>query len=1110
MSHVVHPVPGRSARHREQRRRPPQRVTKVFRHTIEELTAHLLSRADDPGFSRWKIGAIATLSEDKFMSTRDPQSANERQMRIDGDRSGDAARLAEVESLVEASGNARSLPELPARALDVTVDMPSAGEGPHTVIGSYKLLEEIGEGGFGVVFMAEQIHPVRRSVALKVLKPGMDTRQVVARFEAERQALALMDHPNIAKVFDAGTTALGRPYFVMELVKGVPLTEFCDQKQLRLRQRLELFVTVCQAVQHAHQKGIIHRDLKPSNILVTVHGTTPVTKVIDFGIAKALGQELTDKTLFTGFAQMIGTPLYMSPEQAGESGRDIDTRSDIYSLGVLLYELLVGSTPINQERFKQARYDEIRRTIRDVEPPKPSARLSESKDSLQSISAWRQTEPARLTKLVRGELDWIAMKALEKDRNRRYETAGALAADVQRYLKGEAVQACPTSTWYRLRKLAWRNRGTFAGVSAVALLLVLTVITLAVSNSWIRREQARTKQEKIRAEKAQDLAEGRAKEIRLGLERLKTANALLDRGRWYASEGQWDDAHEAFSQAIELHPDHVSVWVDRADLYTRLGLWDLATADYTREMELREPDTTLRWYQHALLRRASGDLEGCRQTVRAMRERFAGTLNDRFVEEIVRSSVLVSDPAADLHQLVELSQKAIPGRPCSMLYVLGAAHYRTGQYDDAVQRLQEALLAQLQWPIRLLSYPVLAMAHHRLGHETEARQALDEAAAILDRWTEERYAGHGGSWAIRPGGEAVWPVAWWDYLECQLLYGQAKQLIDGAPPPDDARLHVLRARAFAGLDWVEQAASEFDAALRLSPHEPRVLLEAYRNRGKCCVERHQWRDAAAAFGKATELRPEDACLWRFQAVAHFADRNVDAYRETCTSMLERFAQTEDRFVAGNVLLACVLRDDALPDMEQLVPLMRVSDPLWHWGDGVRGAALYRVGRYDECVRCFETAARMCRPRAWDWCFLAMARHRLRDDKEARRCLSEAKRWIDAANHHTEDDPSGTQPVWGGWHEPVVYSLLLREAEEFVEGTIVMRSSQRGPYSSGATRGSQFPLGHQSVVSLRSTRATRRAARAANSSFVHRPWLLNASHPRPAKPRQRRHSTSPPA
>src|SRR5262245_5186610 len=318
-------------------------------------------------------------------------SPQERAAFLDEACAGNPERRARVEALLrahEAAGNFLQGNQAPPKVA-ATIDNPIT-ERPGTVIGPYKLLEQIGEGGFGVVFMAEQTAPVRRKVALKLLKPGMDTRQVVARFEAERQALAIMDHPHIAKVFDGGATPSGRPYFVMELVKGVPITEFCDQNHLTPHQRLEQFVAVCQAVQHAHQKGIIHRDLTPSNVLVSRHDTTPVVKVIDFGVAKALGQVLTDKTLFTGLAQMVGTPLYMSPEQAGVSDLDVDTRADIYSLGVLLYELLTGTTPFTKERFKQATYDEIRRIIREEEPPKPSTRLSESRDSLPSISARRQ------------------------------------------------------------------------------------------------------------------------------------------------------------------------------------------------------------------------------------------------------------------------------------------------------------------------------------------------------------------------------------------------------------------------------------------------------------------------------------------------------------------------------------------------------------------------------------------------------------------------------------------------------------------------------------------------------------------------------------------------
>jgi serine/threonine protein kinase len=393
----------------------------------------------------------------------------------------------EVESLLRAH-------ELAGDFLDQTVPMQApefAMESIGATIGRYKLLERIGEGGFGIVYMAEQQEPVTRKVALKVIKAGMDTREVIARFEAERQALALMDHPNIAKVLDGGATEAGRPYFVMELVRGIRITDYCDQNNLSTSERLQLFIRVCHAVQHAHQKAVIHRDLKPSNILVTLHDGEAVPKVIDFGVAKALGQKLTEKTLFTAFRQMIGTPAYMSPEQAEMSGLDVDTRSDIYSLGVLLYELLTGVTPFDKETLAKAALDEIRRMIRETDPPKPSTRLRALGDKLSEVAKHRHTEPAALSRHISGDLDWIVMKCLEKDRIRRYDTTSALCRDIECHLNHRPVSAAAPTTIYRLSKFMGRHKRALIRFS-VAFLIGYVLLNLAVTLSITSLRQHQT------------------------------------------------------------------------------------------------------------------------------------------------------------------------------------------------------------------------------------------------------------------------------------------------------------------------------------------------------------------------------------------------------------------------------------------------------------------------------------------------------------------------------------------------------------------------------------------------------------------------------------------
>jgi len=455
-----------------------------------------------------------------------------------------------------------------------TVGFPAGPlrEGPGTTIGRYKLLQLIGEGGFGSVFMAEQARPVHRKVALKIIKLGMDTRAIIARFEAERQALAMMDHPHIARVLDAGATETGRPYFVMELVKGHPITEYCDANHLSVSERLDLFMQVCRAVQHAHQRGIIHRDIKPGNVLVSTQEGRAFAKVIDFGVAKALADRLTEKTLFTEFDQFIGTPAYMSPEQAAGT-LDIDTRTDVYSLGALLYELLTGSAPFDARELRSAAYEEMRRIIREVEPPKPSTRLSQSMQTLSSVASNRHTEPKRLGGLVRGELDWIVMKALEKDRARRYESANELAADISRHSAGEPVIAAPPTAFYRLRKLAGRHKAALAMVAAIFVVLI--------AGAWVSTWQA------VRASRALTVAEtktiqadiARAQAVKAQaneveqtrLAKRQLADGLVSQGDALRLSGQTLKAHDRLVQSRSLYQE-LGLPVMAADM----GLFNLA------------------------------------------------------------------------------------------------------------------------------------------------------------------------------------------------------------------------------------------------------------------------------------------------------------------------------------------------------------------------------------------------------------------------------------------------------------------------------------------------------------------------------------------------------
>ena len=650
-----------------------------------------------------------------------------------------------------------------ARGSSVPTGMERAGDR----IGRYKLLQEIGEGGCGTVYMAEQEEPVRRRVALKVIKLGMDTKSVIARFEAERQALAMMDHPNIAKVLDAGATDTGRPFFVMELVRGIKITEYCDQHKLPTGERLKLFMQACQAIQHAHQKGVIHRDIKPSNILVTLHDGVPVPKVIDFGIAKAAQGRLTDQTLFTAFEQFIGTPAYMSPEQAEMSGLDVDTRSDIYALGVLLYELLTGQTPFDTKMLLAAGLDKLRHTIREQEPERPSTRLRTMLGAdLDSTARDRYTEGPRLISLLRGDLDWIVMKCLEKDRTRRYETANGVAMDVQRYLNNEPVVARPPSSWYRFQKLVRRNKVVVVATGAVALALVLGLgVSLDLFVQARRALQRAVAAEREQARLRVQAEESLAREVKLRQEaevgeKLSAAGRLL-------SEGQFEAAEKALDQ-IPLSPASATMLSSIGLMHVRRGEWHQAITNFNR-MAIVVPSEPLPYSQLGILLAQVGDDAGYNQNCDQIVKLSATNRMPLVAERLAKSCLVRPPPPEDLPAIAKIAAVAMNAGPRHRNYpsfqlVQALTEYREGRFSKAVDLLQK-VAAQPGEDLRTVqAYAVLAMAQHQLDDDPAAHASLARASELAN--TTPAKAG------VRELG-----LTWHEVLAARLLLAEAKNVV---------------------------------------------------------------------------------------------------------------------------------------------------------------------------------------------------------------------------------------------------------------------------------------------------------------------------------------------
>jgi tetratricopeptide (TPR) repeat protein/serine/threonine protein kinase len=735
-------------------------------------------------------------------------------------------------------------------------------EGPGTVIGPYKLLQQLGEGGMGTVYMAEQTRPVQRMAALKIIKPGMDSDQVIARFEAERQALALMDHPSIAKVLDAGTTETGRPYFVMELVKGVPITKYCDERRLPPRARLELFIPVCQAVQHAHQKGIIHRDLKPSNVLIGLYDDKPVPKVIDFGIAKATGQKLTDRTMFTEFGQVVGTLEYMSPEQAGLNQLDIDTRSDIYSLGVLLYELLTGSTPLERKRLKEAAVLEVLRLIREEEPPKPSTRLTTT-DEMPSVAANRGLEPKKLSGLVRGDLDWVVMKALEKDRNRRYETANCFALDVQRYLADEPVQACPPSVLYRWDKFARRHR---TGVLTTAAALLVGLLA-AVGVGWVWWDRA-AQEASRRLEWAERLAEtDRTVSVALAGAQQWASQAegrpTATRQQAEAVLGVWGQAEAALAEAeaaLRTGAAEEPLRQRALEVRRRLEQGRLQT-EQRRALRLRQ-EKLLRALDEARQQRATPleatfDYAGEAAQYQAAFAGYGLAVEPGRTAELARR-IRAEEPAVREALLVALDDWAFAAKSALPKASVAVLRELADAADDDVWRKRHraanaagdpATLRELSGQARKLSLPpsslgLLAWSLHNLGER-------NEAVALL-RWARGRHPADFwlplwlGNMLTAGKNQDTGPVDLEERIGC---YRVAVAL-----RPDAGAAHLSLGIVLHEKGQPDDAIAEFRAAIDRHPG----FALAHYNLGNALKAKGELDDAIAAYREAIKIYPRYA------------------------------------------------------------------------------------------------------------------------------------------------------------------------------------------------------------------------------------------------------------
>ena len=944
---------------------------------------------------------------------------------LDRECAGDVALRRRVENLLRAHESAGEFlaqipPEVKAQGSLGNV----AGEKVGDRIGHYKLLQQIGEGGCGIVYMADQELPVKRRVALKILKPGMDTKSVIARFEAERQALALMEHPNIAKVFDAGATEAGRPFFVMELVRGIKITDFCDQSSLTTTARLDLFIQVCRAIQHAHHKGVIHRDIKPSNILVaTTDDGTALPKVIDFGIAKATsGQRLTDKTLFTAFEMMIGTPAYMSPEQAALTSLDVDTRTDIYSLGILLYELLTGKTPFDTQELLKAGLDEVRRVIRMEEPVRPSTRLSTMiATDLTTVARFRRAEPPKLIRLVRGDLDWIVMKALEKDRARRYQTPTELAEDLRHFLAHEPVSARSPGTFYKLQKLVRRNKLLCASITVIGLLLLTSVAIMAILLSSERRAREESDAALVKADQASQklISEvAKSRQIKLFLEDMLKGISPSEAGAQDTTllKTILNNTDARIGKELTNQPEV------RAEILGVLGpVWK----------ELGEYDKAEPMLQNAL----------------AAQITFLGETNQEVAGLYMQLAALKSDQgkqseAEILNNHSYTIQRALYGD--NNLKLMPVMHQRAillerlGKLDEA-ESLARQVLAILVKQYGSDSTEV-ASCSGDLGNILENEKKFAEAEAVerqaLDSLRKKFTDGHV---SVAEGmcnlgdvlrDESKLPEA--EAMHRDALQKMRKILGDHHP-------YVINAAQELVLDLqLEHKYDQIPALQDFIQHDEALrdsnLAVQQNSQAESLAEQGRWKDAIAFASRAVNAQAANHVYYHTMAPLLVADGELEPYRKSCREMVDHFEGTTDPYVADRMGKDCLILP--LPGMD-LQPVDKLTETAVTIGKDYytfpffccsRALAKYRMARYPEAVDWALKSLKSTYPYVDSeaYAVLAMSSYQLKNYDNARNYLVKDQELV-----KKQMPAMGSANLGQDWRDWIISHALLKEAQDLI-------------------------------------------------------------------------------